>query len=262
MKLSQKLLGLFVGFSICLGAAFVFKDKLSLGHSALVPRKVNEAALLKKSKVEKVSDVPFILLVHDFVTDEEAEHLKEEAGPRLERSFVVGKSNLAVSKNRTSHSAFLTHESNIFDIIRERAANFVGTALEDVEALQVVHYQDGQRYDPHFDYFNRTKASGQDSIGDQGQRSATLLVYLNTIPEGVGGETFFPKVQGGLKIKPQKNMAVFWYNVQADGSEDTLTLHGGLPIHKGEKWASNIWIRNPKLKRDASPLPEDANDPN
>lgn len=41
--------------------------------------------------------------------------------------------------------------------------------------MQVLHYRDGQKYDPHFDYFH-------DAINTRpeygGQRVATLLMYL------------------------------------------------------------------------------------
>lgn len=218
-------------------------------QTELIPWSPNFSSLPKQSRVQTISNAPYILCIHDFLSDEEAEHLKEIALPLLAPSIVVGKDQVqSTSANRTSRSAFLHMvSSEMVSAIRKRAADFVNTTVDSVEHLQVVHYKDSQRYDPHYDYFDRTLASAKSVIGTQGQRIATLLVYLNDVGPDSGGQTIFPKVLGGLKIKPKKGMAVFWYNVLPDGKEDDRTLHGGLPIQNDEKWATNIWIRDPRL---------------
>ena len=230
-------------------ACNVKNQKASAKNSALIPWTPNFSSLLKQSRVEYISKSPYILCIHDFLTDQESEHLKQIAEPLLARSIVVGEQeSQSTSSNRTSRSAFLhAVPSEIVTAIRKRAAGFVNTSIDNVEHLQVVHYKDSQRYDPHYDYFDRSLASAKSVIGTQGQRIATLLVYLNDVEPGAGGETIFPKVLDGLKIKPKKNMAVFWFNVLPNGKEDDRTLHGGLPIVSGEKWASNIWMRDPRL---------------
>lgn len=48
-------------------------------------------------------------------------------------------------------------------------------------------YVDGQKYEPHTDYFHDTYNSRPDNGG---QRVATVLIYLATPEEG--GETVFP----------------------------------------------------------------------
>lgn len=52
---------------------------------------------------------------------------------------------------------------------------------ENGEAIQVLHYQDGQKYEPHNDYFfdsyNQRPENG-------GQRIATVLMYLYALPVG------------------------------------------------------------------------------
>ena len=63
------------------------------------------------------------------------------------------------------------------------------------EGMQILHYVNGQKYEPHHDYFHDT-VNPQKSNG--GQRVATMLMYLTTVEEG--GETVFPnaaeKVEG------------------------------------------------------------------
>lgn len=208
------------------------------------------ASLPSSCTIEKKSDEPYIVLIHNFITDQEAEHIKQLSVPRMKRSVVVDDKSLSkVHPGRTSYSASLSDvHSDIVNAVREKAAALLRTDIDEIESLQVVHYQDGQKYDPHFDYFDRSKKAARDTIEKRGQRVATLLVYLNDIPDGVGGETLFPHVHNGLKIKPHKNAAVLWFNVDHDGKEDPRTLHGGLPITAGEKWAINIWVRSKKVK--------------
>ena len=85
--------------------------------------------------------------------------------------------------------------------------------------MQVLHYVNGQKYEPHHDYFHDT-VNPQKSNG--GQRVATMLMYLTTVEEG--GETVFPnsaeKVEGeqwsecarrGLAVKTQKGDALLFF---------------------------------------------------
>ncbi len=214
-----------------------------------VPWQTFPETLPKKCVIKQISSEPYIICIENFVTKKEVAHLKKMAKPRLKQSLVVGPDNSEfVSPNRTSRSAFLdTVSSPVINSIKQRAARFVHADINSIENLQIVHYKDKQRYDPHYDYFDRSLATAKEVIGKRGQRSATFLVYLNDVKPNNGGETLFPKVAGGLKITPKKYMAVFWFNVKPDGKEDDRTLHGGLPVIAGDKWAINIWIRNPKL---------------
>ena len=51
--------------------------------------------------------------------------------------------------------------------------------------MQILHYENGQKYEPHFDYFH-------DEVNLQlgGHRIATVLMYLSNVKKG--GETVFP----------------------------------------------------------------------
>ena len=51
--------------------------------------------------------------------------------------------------------------------------------------MQVLHYEVGQKYDAHFDYFSDKK-----NIKRGGHRVATVLMYLTDVKKG--GETVFP----------------------------------------------------------------------
>lgn len=51
--------------------------------------------------------------------------------------------------------------------------------------MQVLRYEHGQKYEPHYDYF-----SDKVNIARGGHRIATVLMYLSDV--GKGGETVFP----------------------------------------------------------------------
>ncbi|XP_016739522.1 probable prolyl 4-hydroxylase 7 [Gossypium hirsutum] len=62
---------------------------------------------------------------------------------------------------------------------------------ENGESIQIIHYENGQKYEPHFDYFH-DKANQE--LG--GHRIATVLMYLSDVESG--GETVFPNAEGKL----------------------------------------------------------------
>ncbi|XP_040956150.1 probable prolyl 4-hydroxylase 7 [Gossypium hirsutum] len=62
---------------------------------------------------------------------------------------------------------------------------------ENGESMQILHYENGQKYEPHFDYFH-DKANQE--LG--GHRIATVLMYLSDVESG--GETVFPNAEGKL----------------------------------------------------------------
>jgi hypothetical protein len=59
---------------------------------------------------------------------------------------------------------------------------------ENGEDIQVLRYEHGQKYDPHFDYF-----ADKVNIARGGHRVATVLMYLTNVTKG--GETVFPNAE-------------------------------------------------------------------
>jgi prolyl 4-hydroxylase len=73
-------------------------------------------------------------------------------------------------------------------------------------------------------------------------------MYMKDVEEG--GETSFPRwlnaeTGEALKVKPEKGKAIIFYMVNPDGNLEDLTHHAGLPVIKGEKYFSNLWIHDP-----------------
>lgn len=193
----------------------------------------------RKMRVTLLNRDPEILLVRNFVTQDEANALIEAADARLKRSTTVcDKPGGCVVEQRTSSSAAVPDNT---DTARIQARGRIFGRMPFAEPLQVVRYGPGEEYKPHLDAFSATDDGGRRAIAqyEGRQREATLLIYLQA-PEK-GGDTIFPRI--GLSVPPLPLAAVYWRNVRPDGSIDERTLHGGAPVSMGTKYAANLWLR-------------------
>jgi hypothetical protein len=64
-----------------------------------------------------------------------------------------------------------------------RLATLVDWPLSHGEGLQVLRYQVGGQYRPHFDYFPRSGAASPAHLAQGGQRIGTVIVYLNDVED-------------------------------------------------------------------------------
>ncbi len=101
------------------------------------------------------------------------------------------------------------------------------------EAPTIIRYEPGQLLAPHYDA-NRSAATEDANRG--GQTLATLLVYLNSVPQG--GATRFGKLN--LMVQPTQGDALLFFPADENGSFDERTEHEGCPAID-EKWIARIW---------------------
>ena len=86
------------------------------------------------------------------------------------------------------------------------------------------------------------------ALHSQPERFATLVMYLN---EGMeGGETSFPRWINAesadqIKVTPKIGRAALFYGMLPDGNMDDFSQHAALPVTKGEKWMTNLWVWDP-----------------
>ncbi|PSS30001.1 Prolyl 4-hydroxylase [Actinidia chinensis var. chinensis] len=206
--------------------------------------------------IEVISWEPRAFVYHNFLSKDECEYLINLAKPQMQKSTVVdsstGKSK--DSRVRTSSGTFLARgRDKIIRKIEKRIADFTFIPVEHGEGLQILHYEVGQKYEPHYDYF-----LDEFNTKNGGQRIATVLMYLSDVEEG--GETVFPAAKGnfsavpwwnelsecgkdGLSVKPKMGDALLFWSMKPDASLDPSSLHGGCPVIKGNKWSSTKWMR-------------------
>ena len=203
-------------------------------------------------ELEVISLRPRAFIIKNFFSEFEADEIISYGTPRLGKSIVGDvESGAFESDTRTSKNTWLPRKTSVVtDTLFRRAADLLQldeTLLnrqEAAEDLQIVHYQDGQKYDSHHDWGVN---------GHPESRFITLLLYLNDMASPhAGGETAFPKGNDGLGIKvhPGKGSAVLFYDLLEDGNGDDLSLHAALPVHEGEKWLANFWVWDPKFRSD------------
>ncbi|RHN41921.1 putative procollagen-proline dioxygenase [Medicago truncatula] len=197
-----------------------------------------------------------MLLYILIVAKEECEHLINIAKPDVQKSTVVddttGKS--VNSSARTSSGTFIDRGyDKILSDIEKRIADFTFIPVEHGEDVNILHYEVGQKYDFHTDYF-------EDEVNTKhgGERIATMLMYLSDVEEG--GETVFPSAKGnfssvpwwnelsdcgkkGLSIKPKMGNAILFWGMKPDATVDPLSVHGACPVIKGDKWSCTKWMR-------------------
>lgn len=188
---------------------------------------------------------PRVVVVADFLSDDECDEIIALAGERLVRSETVevGSGGSEVNAARTSDGMFFTREeSPVIQRVEARLAAFTNWPVENGEGLQVLRYRPGAEYKPHYDYFDPAQPGTSTIVQRGGQRVATVVMYLNT-PDA-GGATIFPDVQ--LEVAAQRGHAVFFSYAQPHPG--TRTLHGGAPVLSGEKWVATKWLRQGRFE--------------
>lgn len=183
---------------------------------------------------------PQVVLFGDFLARDECDRLVEAARPRLQRSKTsdLSTGESMVDDVRTSRGMFFQREETpLVRRIEARIARLLDWPVANGEHLQVLHYRPGDRYEPHYDYFDPQRPGTAALLAHGGQRVATFLMYLRE-PEQ-GGDTTFPDL--GLRFAPKRGSALYFAYPRADAT--SRTLHGGAPVTAGEKWVATKWLR-------------------
>jgi prolyl 4-hydroxylase len=185
---------------------------------------------------------PRIVLFANLLSPEECDRMIELSRDKLERSSVVNADTGAydIHPHRTSRGTYFNRgENELVRRIEARIAELVQFPLENGEPIQILHYEPGGEYKPHFDYFDPKQPGNEQVLTQGGQRVATLVMYLNDVE--AGGSTVFPEV--GIDVLPRKGNAVYFAYCTESGVLDPRSLHGGSPVGAGEKWIATKWIR-------------------
>ena len=224
-----------------------------------------------------LSKSPHVLLLHNFITAEEAEAFKQVCHESFERSLAGDQLNPV----RTSYQCWCNFAKCFTDpkvhAVTRRINNITRTPYDNGEDLQIVRYEPGQFYKRHHDQNTAVWAP-------QGPRVLTFFMYLNDPEDGgaclptedcadthghgrtctrtrchppvetshqrsLTGETAFPSVpspdgQGHLIVKPKLGSAILWPSVHHERpmEADQRTDHEAMPVHKGIKYGANMWI--------------------
>jgi prolyl 4-hydroxylase len=187
-------------------------------------------------------NAPRIVVLGNLLSGDECDAMITYTEQRLQRSPVVADSNgrTELHAHRTSSGAMLQRgESELIARIEARLAGLTQWPAENGEGLQLLRYDGGNEYRPHYDWFNPALPGPRKHLERGGQRVATIIMYLSDVEQG--GATSFPNI--GLQVQPKKGGAVFFANTDPYGAPDPQTLHAGEPVVKGVKFIATKWLR-------------------
>ena len=185
---------------------------------------------------------PMIAVLDGVLSEQECDELIRRSADKMRRSTTVdpltGKHE--VIEDRSSEGTFFVLNADPFIArLDRRISEVMNCPVDHGEGLQILHYGVGGEYKPHFDYFPPEDPGSQVQMTIGGQRVSTMVMYLNEVEEG--GTTIFPEI--GLEVVPKKGSAVYFEYTNSHTQLDRLTLHGGAPVTRGEKWIVTKWMR-------------------
>ena len=123
--------------------------------------------------------------------------------------------------------------------VEARIAALTGLDPAHGEPIQGQRYAVGQEFKGHTDYFEPNGADYDRYCSASGNRTWTVMIYLNE-PEAGGGTRFkaIDKI-----VPPETGKLLAWNNRRPDGSLNPATLHQGMKVRAGVKYVVTKWFR-------------------
>jgi prolyl 4-hydroxylase len=190
---------------------------------------------------QQLNESPCIWLFRDFASAAEMQALIASAQPKMAPAEVSGETGGFLSQGRSGCACWVSHDYSALTLaLAQRISRLVEIPLSHAENFQVVYYGRDQEYKAHFDGWEQGTERGDRCLAHGGQRLWTALLYLNDVERG--GCTRFPKLE--LDVQPVKGSLLLFHNCERGSSKrHDHSLHAGMPVTAGEKWAANLWFR-------------------
>lgn len=178
-----------------------------------------------------------LYILRDFLSGYECTGLMERIDAQRRPSTIAD--DLGYEAYRTSETCDLDSNDPFVAAIDAKLAAVSGLSAAHGEPLQGQRYAVGQEFKAHTDYFEPNGGDYQTYCGRSGNRTWTLMVYLNEPRDG--GATRFIEVD--KMFKPEKGKLVAWNNRLPDGGVNHATLHHGMKVRSGTKYIITKWYR-------------------
>ena len=120
---------------------------------------------------------PPVFCGENFLAPHECDFLINAAHDSLGPAPVVGKGPGEISPSRTSSTCYLARE-DLPDLMR-KVTLLTGKPIDHCELPQVGRYTASQQYLQHYDAFDLSTEDGRRFASNGGQRTITVLIYLN-----------------------------------------------------------------------------------
>jgi prolyl 4-hydroxylase len=183
-----------------------------------------------------------MVLLEGFLTDAECDALIALSSGTLEPARVVS----AVTREDSFTTARIGHvgllfgaEHDLIQRIETRIEALTRWPRSHFQPMQLSYYGMGDGFKLHHDFFDPAIPAYHGALKRQGQRLATLIVYLNDCAGS--GNTVFPALDG-LFVAPQKGNALFFSYPGTATDPDRRFVHGSTPVSAGHKWIATTWL--------------------
>jgi prolyl 4-hydroxylase len=178
-----------------------------------------------------------LYILRDFLSGYECAGLIERIDARRRPSTIAD--DLGYEAFRTSETCDLDSHDPFIAAIDAKLAAVCGLDIAYGEPLQGQRYAVGQEFKAHTDYFEPTGRDFDTYCARSGNRTWTLMAYLNDTP--AGGATRFVTVD--KTIQPERGKLVAWNNRLPDGAGNPASLHHGMKVRTGTKYVITKWYR-------------------
>ncbi|EQA99299.1 oxygenase [Sphingobium quisquiliarum P25] len=140
---------------------------------------------------------------------------------------------------RTSETCDLDMADPFVAQIDARLAAFAGIDPAYGEPIQGQRYGVGQEFKAHTDFFDPAGADYPRYCSVAGNRTWTLMVYLNQ--PAAGGATRFVRI--GKTVQPETGKLLAWNNRTDAGRCNDASMHHGMKVRSGVKHIITKWYR-------------------
>jgi prolyl 4-hydroxylase len=140
---------------------------------------------------------------------------------------------------RTSETCDLKSSDPVVAEVERRISAFMGIDPTHGEPLQGQRYEVGQEFKAHTDYFEPSGADYSKYCTIAGQRTWTVMIYLNEVESG--GATRFKALD--KIVQPEVGKLLAWNNLRANGTPNPSTLHHAMKVRAGTKYVITKWFR-------------------
>ena len=178
-----------------------------------------------------------LFILPDFLSRQDCDRLMQIMDGAWKPSTIAD--DIGVENYRTSETCKLDSTVPIVAALEDRIVAVTGLDPLHGEPPQGQRYAVGQEFKEHTDYFEPDGPDFERFCSKTGQRTWTVMMYLNE-PEA-GGVTFFKKL--GIGVKPKTGLLLAWNNMTPEGTPNGSTLHHGMPVEKGMKYIVTKWFR-------------------
>lgn len=140
---------------------------------------------------------------------------------------------------RTSETCDLDAEDPLVMELKRRIIALTGLDPAHAEPMQGQRYEVGQEFKAHTDYFEPSGADYERYCSIAGQRTWTVMLYLNEVE--AGGVTRFKAID--KMVEPETGKLLAWNNLRANGTPNPSTIHHAMKVRAGTKYVITQWFR-------------------